>query len=142
MFKSTTNRHQAALNALFKHKRVARGPAKDTREAIDTLLAHIETHKESLFGHAIRLPESAGGGVRLVSRTNYLSENGFGAFKHGERVRTGYKNLGHVLETLPAEALLARNLYPKRLQVVGISMRYECREQGAKVQEYLWYFKT
>ena len=33
-------------------------------------------------------------------------------------------------------------IYPKRLQVVGISMRYECREQGAKVQEYLWYFKT
>lgn len=26
MFKSTTNRHQAALNALFKHKRVARLP--------------------------------------------------------------------------------------------------------------------
>jgi hypothetical protein len=25
-------------------------------------------------------------------------------------VRTGYKNLGHVLETLPAEALLAKNL--------------------------------
>lgn len=90
--------------------RPARGPAKDTREAIDTILAHIETHGKSLFGHAIRLPESAGGGVRLVSRTNYLSENGFGAFKHSERVRTGYKNLGYVLETLPAEALLARNL--------------------------------
>jgi len=36
----------------------------------------------------------------------------------------------------------SRLIYPKRLQVVGISMRYECREQGAKVQEYLWYFKT
>jgi hypothetical protein len=98
------------FQASLRNSRPARGPAKDSREAIDTILAHIETHKESLFGHAIRLPESAGGGLRLVSRTNYLSENGFGAFKHGERVRTGYKNLGHVLETLPAEALLARNL--------------------------------
>jgi hypothetical protein len=96
--------------ASLRDCRPARGPAQDTREAIDTILAHIETHGKSLFGHAIRLPESAGGSVRLVSRTNYLSENGFGAFKHGERVRTGYKNLGHVLETLPAESLLARNL--------------------------------
>jgi hypothetical protein len=98
------------FQASLRDGRPARGPAKDTREAIDTILNHIETYKESLFGHAIRLPESAGGGVRLVPRTNYLSENGFGAFKHGERMRTGYKNLGHVLETLPAEALLARNL--------------------------------
>ena len=96
--------------ASLRDSKPARGPAQDTREAIDTVLAHIETHGNSLFGHAIRLSESAGGGVRLVPRTNYLSENGFGAFKHGERVRTGYKNLGYVLETLPAEALLARNL--------------------------------
>ena len=71
---------------------------------------NLETHGKNLFGHAIRLPENAGGDVRLVSRTNYLSENGFGIFKHGERKRTGYKNLGHVLEGMPPEALLVRNL--------------------------------
>jgi hypothetical protein len=60
------------FQASLQDCRPARGPAKDTREAIDIILAHIETHKESLFGHAIRLPESAGGGIRLVSRTNYL----------------------------------------------------------------------
>ena len=79
-------------------------------EAIDLILEHIETHGDNLWGHAIPLPESAGGGIRLVSRTNYLSENFFGALKHDERRRSGYKNLGHVLENLPAEATLVRNL--------------------------------
>ncbi len=46
----------------------------------------------------------------FVSRTNYLSENFFGALKHDERRRSGYKNLGYVLEHLPAEAALVRNL--------------------------------
>lgn len=94
----------------LKDRRPARGPAQDSREAIDIILDHIETHGENLWGHAIRLPESAGGGIRLVSRTNYLSENFFGGLKHDERRRTGYKNLGYVLEHLPAEATLVRNL--------------------------------
>jgi len=94
----------------LKERRPARGPAQDTREAIDLILKHIETHGDNLWGHAIRLPDSASGGIRLVSRTNYLSENFFGGLKHDERRRSGYKNLGYVLENLPAEAALVRNL--------------------------------
>ncbi len=94
----------------LKDRRPARGPAQDTREAIDLILKHIETHGDNLWGHAIGLPEAAGGGIRLVSRTNFMAENFFGAFKHGERRRSGYKNLGSVLETMPAEAVLVHNL--------------------------------
>jgi hypothetical protein len=91
-------------------RRPARGPAQDVREAIDIIVAHIDAHGENLWGHAIRLPESAGGGVRLVARTNALAENFFKMLKHGERRRSGRKNLGQDLEHLPAEAALVRNL--------------------------------
>lgn len=94
----------------LEQRRPARGPAQDTREAIDLILDHIETHGDNLWGHAIGLPENAGGGIRLVPRTNYLAENFFGGFKHDERRRSGYKNLGYVLEQMPAEAALVRNL--------------------------------
>lgn len=94
----------------LKESRPTRGPAQDTREAIDLILDHIETHGDTLWGHAIRLPKSAGGGIRLVPRTNYLAENFFGELKHDERRRSGYKNLGYVLEHLPAEATLVRDL--------------------------------
>lgn len=98
------------LVASLKKRRPSRGPARDIREAIDLILEHIETHGETLWGHAIRLPESAGGGIRLVSRTNYLSEIFFRELKHDERRRSGRKNLGQDLEHLPAEAALVRNL--------------------------------
>jgi hypothetical protein len=64
----------------------------------------------NIWGHAIALPAGAGGGVRLVPRTNALAENFFKVFKHDERRRSGRKNLGQDLEHLPAEAVLARNL--------------------------------
>jgi hypothetical protein len=51
-----------------------------------------------------------GGGIRLVDRTNNLIENLFKDIKHGERRRSGRKNLGQDLNDLPAEALLVRNL--------------------------------
>lgn len=98
------------LVASLKKRRPSRGPARDSREAIDLILEHIETHGETLWGHAIRLPESAGGGIRLVSMTNYLSEIFFRELKHDERRRSGRKNLGQDLEHLPAEAALVRNL--------------------------------
>lgn len=94
----------------LEERRPTRGPAQDTREAIDLILEHIETHGDNLWGHAIPLPESAGSGIRLVARTNYLSENFFGELKHDERRRSGFKNLGYVLEHMPAEAALVRNL--------------------------------
>ena len=91
-------------------RRPARGPTQDTRKAIDIIVKHIKTHGDNLWGHAIHLPDSAGAGVRLVSRTNWLAENFFGELKHDERRRSGRKNLGQDLEHLPAEAALVCNL--------------------------------
>ncbi len=99
-----------ALVVSLGNRRPARGPAEDTREAIDLILKHLAVHGKNLWGHAIRLPECAGGHLRLVQRTNALAENFFKALKHDERRRTGRKNLGLDLEHLPAEAALARNL--------------------------------
>ncbi len=90
--------------------RPKRGPSEDIRDAIDTILKHVETHGNNLWGHIIRLPEYAGGGIRLVARTNELLENFFGKVKHSERRRSGRKNLTKDLEHLPASALLAHNL--------------------------------
>jgi hypothetical protein len=95
----------------LQQRRPERGPAQDTREAIDLILEHIKTHGDNLWGHAIELPDRVGGGVRLVSRTNFLLENFFGELKHDERRRSGRKNLGQDLEHLPAEAALVRNLF-------------------------------
>jgi len=41
----------------------------------------------------IALPETVGGGVRLVERTNVLLETFFHEIKHGERRRSGRKVL-------------------------------------------------
>ena len=98
------------LVASLKKRRPERGPARDIREAIDIVLKHIDVHGANLWGHVIRLPESAGGGVRLVFRTNFPAENFFGEFKHDERRRSGRKNLTQDLEQLPAEAVLVYNL--------------------------------
>ncbi len=96
--------------ASLAKRRPARGPAQDVREAIDVILKHIDDHGKNLWGHAIRLPEGTGGGVRLVARTNALAENFFKKLKHDERRRSGRKNLGQELEHLPAEAALVYNL--------------------------------
>jgi len=98
------------LVASLAKRRPARGPAQDVRKAIDVILTHIDDHGQNLWGHAIRLPEDAGGGVRLVARTNALAENFFKMLKHDERRRSGRKNLGQELEHLPAEAALVHNL--------------------------------
>ena len=106
-------RMQGQLNELvasLKKRRPERGPARDIREAIDIILKHIDVHGANLWGHAIRLPESAGGGIRLVSRTNFPAENFFGGLKHDERRRSGRKNLTQDMERLPAEAALVYNL--------------------------------
>jgi hypothetical protein len=104
-------RHEfEAWTAALENRRPKQGPGKDIRDAIDIVLKHIDTHGDNLWGHAISLPERAGGGIRLMSRTNELLENFFGTMKHGERRRSGRKNLGQDLEHLPAEAALAYNL--------------------------------
>ncbi len=104
---------KAALDDLarsLRERRPQRGPAQDTREAIDIILEHLERHGSSLSGHEIALPPAAGGGTRLVARTNNLLEGFFHALKHGERRRSGRKILTQDLERLPAAAPLACNL--------------------------------
>jgi hypothetical protein len=98
------------LEIELKERRPERGPAEDLREAIDLIIEHIERHGPSLWGHVIALPAKAGGGIRLVDRTNTILENLFHAVKHGERRRSGRKVLTQDLEQLPASAVLARNL--------------------------------
>lgn len=98
------------LRAWLRKNRPARGPAEDRREAIDIILRHLKDHGRSLWGHAIRLPAAAGGGIRLVDRTNNVEEGWFHGMKHDERRRSGRKILTQDLEQLPAGAAYARNL--------------------------------
>ena len=99
-----------AFEASLKQRRPERGPAQDLREAIDVILVHLERHGPSLWGHAITLEGPAGGGIRLVARTNVKLESFFHEIKHGERRRSGRKILTQDFEQLPASAVLARNL--------------------------------
>ncbi len=98
------------LTRSLRRRRPNRGPAADRREAIDIVLTHLRKHGRFLWGHAIRLPHKAGGGVRLVDRTNNAIEALFHALKHGERRRSGRKTLTQDFETLPPAAALAANL--------------------------------
>jgi hypothetical protein len=100
----------AQLVVSLRERRPERGPGEDAREAIDLILDHLERHGDTLSGHAIALPPKAGGGLRLVDRTNVPLENFFGLEKHGERKRSGRKNIAADLETLPQAAPLALNL--------------------------------
>lgn len=87
-----------------------RGPAKDMRQAIDIVLTHLERHGSFLWGHAITIPDQLGAGIRLVDRTNNILEGFFHTMKHGERRRSGRKNLAQDFERLPPAAALAANL--------------------------------
>ena len=98
------------LTLSLKQRRPRRGPAQDTRQAIDVILAHLDRHGDSLWGHSVALSAKAGGDVRLVSRTNNLLEGFNRALKQGERRRSGRKILSSDFEHLQPEAALARNL--------------------------------
>jgi hypothetical protein len=107
------------LTGSLRKRRPERGPAKAKRDGIDIILDHIDRHGECLWGHLIRLPKSAGGGTRLVDRTNNLLEGFFRGGKQGERRRSGRKKLTQDLEHLPAGAALAANLKkPDYLDIV------------------------
>ena len=98
------------LTASLRQRRPQRGPAKDMRQAIDLILSHLDRHGPHLWGHAIAIPKRAGGGVRLVDRTNNALESFFHTIKHGERRRSGRKILTQDFECLPPAAALAINL--------------------------------
>jgi hypothetical protein len=105
---------QAAVEtfvASLRGRRPERGPAQDVREAIDIILDHMDTHGETLWGHVVSLSTPEGEVIRIVDRTNYNLEKGlFGEIKHGERRRSGRKNLTQDFENMEAAAALARNL--------------------------------
>ncbi len=94
----------------LKQRRPARGPAQDIRDSIDLILRHIKDHGDYLWGHVIQLPAEAGGGIRLVDRTNNILEGFFGNMKHRERRRSGRKILSQDFESLPPAAALVYNL--------------------------------
>jgi hypothetical protein len=104
---------RAAVDELIlslKERRPRREPTQDSKQAVDLILEHLSRHGDTLWGHAIALPAKAGGGVRLVSRTNNLLEGFNRALKQGERRRSGRKILSNDFENLQPEAALARNL--------------------------------
>jgi hypothetical protein len=97
--------------SLERRRRPERGPVQSAaREAIDVILVHLHHHGHSLWGHLIALPQEVSGGSRLVERTNDPLENFFRTLKHGERRRSGRKNLTQDFEALPPTAALAPNL--------------------------------
>ena len=99
-------------------RRPERGPGNDMRQAIDLILEHLDRHGQYLWGHTVSLPANAGGGIRLVERTNVVLESFFHVVKHGERRRSGRKVLTQDFEQLPATAVYARNL--EKSDYVGI----------------------
>lgn len=104
---------RTALDALvrsLRERRPQRGPAQDTRRAIDLVLDHVDRHGPTLWGHLVRLSSDGDGRARLVERTNDLLESFFRDEKHDERRRSGRKVLTQDFEHLPAAAALARNL--------------------------------
>ncbi len=94
----------------LQERRTQQKHAGDQREAINVILKHIDEHGPALWGHVVTLPENAGGGFRVVERTNCRLESLNGDIKRGERRRSGRKRLTQDLEHLPAGAALALNL--------------------------------
>jgi hypothetical protein len=98
------------LTASLRERRPQRGPAQDARQGIDEILAHLDRHGPSLWGHVVYLPKETGGGLRVVPRTNNLLEGLHRVIKQGERRRSGRRVLTDDLEHLHPQAILARNL--------------------------------
>lgn len=117
----------------LKNRRPERGPAQDTRNAIDLILRHVEDHGDYLWGHIISLPMEQGGGIRLLERTNNLLEGFFKGMKHNERRRSGRKILTQDFESLPAEAALAYNLNYKDYVAIVCGSLEKLPEAFAKI---------
>jgi hypothetical protein len=121
------------LTDSLKKRRPKRGPAKDTRMAIDLILRHIKDHSDYLWGHVISISKETGKQIRIVDRTNNIIESFFRCMKHDERRRSGRKILTQDFENLPPEAALAYNLTcPDYVSIVCGSLEY-LHEAFAKI---------
>lgn len=98
------------LTESLRKRRNSRAQTKDLRQAIDIMLRHLEDHGGNLWGHEMAIAQIHGKSRRLVDRTNNALEGFFHGMKHGERRRSGRKNLTKDFEDLPAAAALAQNL--------------------------------
>ena len=121
------------LTVSLEKRRPKRGPAKDTRNAIDLILRHIKDHSDYLWGHVIYISKETGKQIRIVNRTNNILESFFRGMKHDERRRSGRKILTQDFENLPPEAALAYNLKcPDYVSIVCGSLEY-LHEAFAKI---------
>ena len=121
------------LTVSLEKRRPKRGPAKDTRNAIDLILRHIQDHSDYLWGHVIYISKETGKQIRIVNRTNNILESFFRGMKHNERRRSGRKILTQDFENLPPEAALAYNLKcPDYVSIVCGSLEY-LHEAFAKI---------
>ena len=67
----------------------------------------------------VNLPIHAGGGIRVINRTNNCLEFKFSGIKRGERRRSGRKVLTQDMENLPPDAMLVSNLdHPDYVEIV------------------------
>ncbi len=98
------------FKASLKRRYPKRGPAQDKRQAIESILKHLKKHEKSLWGQVIFLPKRAGGGIKIVCRTNNCIESFNGSLKQGERRRSGRKILSKDFEDLPEGTPLIKNL--------------------------------
>jgi len=116
----------------FVQKLKAKFEASKTSEverlSIKIILDHLERHGKYLWGHIIKLPEEAGGGIKLVDRTNNVLESFFHKMKHYERRRSGRKILTQDFENIPPAATLVMN-YTKHLPLCFSRIDREHREQ-------------
>ena len=81
------------------------------------ILSRTRPKGVKFWGHAIALPEYAGGAVRVLVRANEKAENLFKDIERSERRRSGRKNLTQDLEHLPAAAAISYNIqrmFPKK----------------------------
>lgn len=107
------------FKASLKRRYPKRGPAQDKRQAIESILKHLKEHEKSLWGHVIHLPKRAGGGIKIVCRTNNRLESFNGSLKQDERRRSGRKILSKDFEDLPEGVPLIKNLrQPDYVKVV------------------------
>jgi len=81
----------------------------DEKLSIKIILDHLERHGKFLWGHLVKLSEEAGGGIKLVDRTNNVLESFFHKMKHRERRRSGRKILTRDFENIPPAAALVTN---------------------------------